>query len=233
MPLFKIINDLSIKEKLDEIVGEDSATKILILAINKILRQNPLGNIKEWYEDTYLCKLYPDLGLSSASLSEFLYRIGKSDIIDKFTEKLVKSLKINDTVYFDLTSFSSQSRNIEFLEYGYSRDDDLPQINVLLAASREEGIPINYAIYPGIVVDLTTLDNTINKYEAMGIKDILFILDCGFFTKPNLKRLLDSSYEFIIGASYTFKEIKYKVLIAKRDIEDAKQMLRIENNIIF
>lgn len=234
LPLFKIVDDLSIKVKLDQIVGEDSATKILILAMNKILRQNSLDNIKEWYEDTYLCKLYPDLGLSSASLSEFLYRIGKSDIIDKFTEKLVNSLKIKDTVYFDLTSFSSQSKNIKYLEYGYSRDDDdLPQVNVSLAASKEEGIPINYAMHPGSVVDLTTLENAMNKYEAMGIKEILFILDRGFFTKPNLKRLLDSSYEFIIGASYTFKEIKHQALMAKKDIEDARQMLRIENNIIF
>ena len=46
---------------------------------------------------------------------------------------MIRSLKPRDTLYYDLTSFSSQSKNIEFLEYGYSRDnDDLPQVNVSL-----------------------------------------------------------------------------------------------------
>ncbi|MGB9730229.1 MAG: transposase, partial [Thermoplasmata archaeon] len=55
----------------------------------------------------------------------------------------------------------------------------------------------DYSIYPGSVVDLTTLDNTMRKYEAIGIKNILFILDRGYFTKSNLKMLIDSNYEFI------------------------------------
>ena len=202
--------------------------------MNKVLRQNSLDNIREWYEDTYLFRIFPDLSLSSASISEFIERMGKSNIIDKFTENMVKSLNVNDTLYYDLTSFSSQSRNIEFLEYGYSRDDDdSPQVNVSLTSSKEEGIPINYSIYPGSVVNLTTLDNTMKKYEAIGIKNILFILDRGFFTKSNLKRLIDSNYEFIIGASHTFKEIKHLTLKAKKDIENANNLLRIEDKIIF
>ena len=66
-----------------EIPGEEDAIKVMILAIKKIIRQNSLDNIKEWYEDTYLYKLYPGLALSSSSLSEFLQKIGKSDIINR------------------------------------------------------------------------------------------------------------------------------------------------------
>ncbi|MGC8937324.1 MAG: hypothetical protein ACP5KV_08220, partial [Candidatus Methanomethylicaceae archaeon] len=83
------------------------------------------------------------------------------------------------------------------------------------------------------MVDLTTLDNTMRKYEAIGIKNILFILDRGYFTKSNLKMLIDSNYEFIIGASHTFKEIKHLTLKAKKDIENANNLLRIEDKIIF
>ncbi|MGC8566015.1 MAG: IS1634 family transposase, partial [Thermoplasmata archaeon] len=63
--------------------------------------------------------------------------------------------------------------------------------------------------------------------------NILFILDRGFFTKSNLKMLIDSNYEFIIGASHTFKEIKHLTLKAKKDIENANNLLRIEDKIIF
>jgi len=234
LPLLKIADDLSINRYLSEILGEEDAIKVMILAINKIIRQNSLDNIKEWYEDTYLYKLYPGLALSSSSLSEFLQKIGKSDIIDRFSEMMIRSLKPRDTLYYDLTSFSSQSKNIEFLEYGYSRDnDDLPQVNVSLVSSKEEGIPINYTIYPGSIVDMVTLENSMKKYEAMGIKNIMFVLDRGFFNKNNLRMLLEWENDFIIGASYSFKEIKHIALMAKRDIESAEHMLKVENNVIF
>jgi transposase len=45
--------------------------------------------------------------------------------------------------------------------------------------------------------------------------------------------LIDSNYEFIIGASHTFKEIKHLTLKAKKDIENANNLLRIEDKIIF
>jgi hypothetical protein len=90
LPLLKIIDDLSLREILEKIVGEESAIKIIVLAMNRVLRQNSLDNIREWYEDTYLFKIFPGLSLSSASISEFIERMGKSNIIDKFTENMVK-----------------------------------------------------------------------------------------------------------------------------------------------
>jgi hypothetical protein len=90
LPLLKIIDDLSLREILEKIVGEESAIKIIVLAMNRVLRQNSLDNIREWYEDTYLFKIFPDLSLSSASISEFIERMGKSNIIDKFTENMIK-----------------------------------------------------------------------------------------------------------------------------------------------
>ena len=54
LPLLKIADDLSINRYLSEILGEEDAIKVMILAINKIIRQNSLDNIKEWYEDTYV-----------------------------------------------------------------------------------------------------------------------------------------------------------------------------------
>ena len=60
---------------------------------------------------------------------------------------------------YDLTSFSSYSQMINFLEYGYNRDGvDLPQINLSMVVDKEKGIPVMYDIYPGSIVDVTTLD---------------------------------------------------------------------------
>jgi len=74
---------------------------------------------------------------------------------------------------------------MEFIEYGYSRDnDEFRRGNISLIASKEN-IPINYTIYPGSVVDMTTLENAMKRYEAMGIKNIRLILAGDFSTKGN------------------------------------------------
>jgi len=122
---------------------------------------------------------------------------------------------------------------MEFIEYGYSRDnDEFRRGNISLIASKEN-IPINYTIYPGSVVDMTTLENAMKRYEAMGIKNIRLILDRGFFNKRKLFMFLKSDYNFIIGAVYIFKEIKCIALMSKRDIENTEHLLRIRDNIIF
>ncbi|AKB28885.1 Mobile element protein [Methanosarcina siciliae T4/M] len=77
---------------------------------------------------------------------------------------------------YDLTSFSSYSQMMNLLEYGYNRDGlDLPQINLSMIVDKEKGIPVMYDIYPGSIVDVTTLKNTIKKIKAYGVEDYTLV----------------------------------------------------------
>jgi len=66
-------------------------------------------------------------------------------------------------VYYDITSISSYSEKIGFIEWGYNRDsEDLAQINLGIVCNKVNSLPLYYSLYQGSIVDVSTLKNTIN-----------------------------------------------------------------------
>ena len=135
---------------------------------------------------------------------------------------------------YDLTSFSSYSQMINFLEYGYNRDGvNLPQINLSMIVDKEKGIPVMYDIYPGSIVDVTTLKNTIKKIKAYGVKDYRLVMDRGFFSKGNIKELLHEHIPFIMPATMTLKSVKELMSSAQKDIENPEYLHKFHKKPIF
>ena len=122
----------------------------LALAINYATRPLALTHIQSWYEGTDMSEDYPDLPLSSQSLSRMLSRIGESTANLEFSRRLIQHISTCSTLVYDITSVSSYSQSISLLEYGYNRDGlELPQINLSLIVDKDLGIPVMYDLYPG------------------------------------------------------------------------------------
>ena len=135
---------------------------------------------------------------------------------------------------YDITSLSSSSKLIDLLEYGYNRDGPaLPQLNLGLVAHGEKGIPLFFDVYPGSIVDVSTLRNTIRKINAFGLKDPTLILDRGFFSATNIADLLESDYRFILPASFASREVKSLVLGLRRSVERPEYLRVYEGKTLF
>jgi transposase len=234
LPFLKCMEDLKLDEILYELLPEDMVRTVLVLALNRLVYPVSMDNIKSWYERTYLSELYGELRLSSQTLSNFLSRLGDSDIGLEFSEQFTKILDCQSGLIFDITSLSSASTLIDILEYGYNRDgDSLPQMNLSIVAHKGLGIPVFYDIYPGSIVDVSTLHNTILKLKSFGIDDVLLILDRGFFSTTNLSDLRESNYDFVIPGSFANKRVKSLVHGMKRHIEKGRNLARFNGHVIF
>lgn len=232
MPVMKAIKELNLQEILSKILGDYAGT-VLIMAINRVIRPEAMNNLEEWYGDSYLSQLYT-ADLSPSSLSRILKAVGGMNPNHSFLVEILHVVGKPDAVYYDLTSFSSQAGDIEFLEYGYSRSDpDLPQVNVSLVESRDMGIPVFYDVYPGSVVDVTTVKNTVETLRSAGIKNVTFIMDRGMFSSSNIEYLLRVNMDIIMPASYTVKEVKKLALHARKTIEKGGNMIRLSGDILF
>lgn len=160
--------------------------------------------------------------------------LGKMNLNHAFLHEIIKVTGISGALYYDLTSYSSQSRNIDFLEYGYSGSDpDYPQVNVSLVESSESGIPIFYDIYPGSVNDITTVKNTVDVLRSAGFTDVTFIMDMGMFSSPSIEYLIESGMNFIMPASYAVKEVRRLALLSRKTIEKAGNMITMSGEIMF
>ena len=191
-------------------------------------------NLKTWYENSVLCLDFPELPLKSQNISNLLAKVGDSDIPSIFMGKMLRNLGTKRTLMYDLTSFSSYSQLINLLEYGYNRDDsDLPQLNLSMIVDKEKGIPVMYDIYPGSIVDVTTLKNTIKKIEAYGMENYTLVMDRGFFSKDNIEELLNEKLPFIMPATMSLKSVKELMSSAQKDIESPEYLHKFNKKPIF
>jgi hypothetical protein len=64
---------------------------VLVLSINIVVRPTAMYSIKTWYESSFFSKEFSSL-LTSQQISDFLGRIGDSDIPSISMEKMIRSV---------------------------------------------------------------------------------------------------------------------------------------------
>jgi len=235
LPVLSIIEELHIDRFLGDIFNEDQRNMVLSLCVNRVVRPMALHLVKTWYDASFLSVLFPGLSLSSQNVSNLLSSIGQSDVPSVFMGKLLKSVGTKSTLLYDITSLSSYSRLMSLLEYGYSRDNpDLPQLNLSMIVDKSLGIPVMYDVYPGSIVDVSTLKNTVSKVESFGVNDFTLILDRGFFSEDNMEELVgDTDLSFVIPGSLSLKKVKELMTSAKKDIDHPKYLCKFNKDPLF
>jgi len=220
-----LVNELHLEKIIKKCFPEETANLVLLLAGYRLLSGKAFSHMSSWSETTDLLSYYPiSFSLSSQNISRYLEQIGcdDSDAISHFFLHWTQIANKNgQSLLFDLTSFSSSSEasSIEELEYGYSKDSNPdPQINMGLLVNQSERLPMYYKLYPGSIKDVTTLTNIIEELKIFKIPDITLILDRGFYSELNLKRLHKENISFILPLSMVHKTL-YNALLEKHESE--------------
>jgi transposase len=234
LPLQHITHELQLDFHLDKLFSPAQTWSLLTMAMSQVIRPRALNHINSWYEGTILSEDHPDLPLSSQSISNLLAKIGETTIHHEFAHELIQMTDPHRTLVYDITSLSSHSQLINFLEYGYNRDNlDLPQINLAMMVDPAKGIPLMYDLYPGSIVDVSTIKNTIAKMQSQGIKDCTLVMDRGFFSTVNVENLAENNYSFIIPAPLSLKTAKQAISSIHAAIEDPNNLKLYQDEPIF
>lgn len=168
--------------------------------------------------------LYPTWASSSINPSRFIQSIGEQEYErESFIHDWIKTIDPRNGIYFDITSFSSYSKKLEPVEWGYNRDGEkLPQINYGMICSGST--PLFYELYPGSISDVSTLTNVVKRLNSYKVKKVSFIMDRGFYSKENLKFIIHKKYDCIIPLPFSTKISK--LLISKhKDISNVKNLV--------
>ena len=232
--LQSIMAELKIDRYLENLLPSSEVSMIRVLAFNRIIRPMAMKNVDSWYKGTVLAFDSPQIKFSGQRLSELLYRLGESNIPDRFMSQLIEETGTKNTLIYDITSLSSYSQLINLLEYGYNRDgESLPQINMSLILDKDKGIPVMYDIFPGSISDVSTLSGTLKKIKAHGIENYVAIMDRGFFSLSNLQELMRDNISFIMAAKLQLNDLKQLMTEAQKDIDDVKYLHKFNKDPIF
>jgi transposase len=207
--------------------------ELLAMAYYQIVESSPLYLFPFWLEENYLPGVR---NLDSPAISRFCEEIGRAQGQKlEFQEQWISHLQPVEALYYDITSISSYSTNIEFVEWGYNRDkEDLPQVNIGVVFCNKRSLPIYYSINPGSIVDVKTLTNCIKFLQSLGLKEFMFILDRGFFSTGNITQISQSQHKinFIQPLPLSLKKVKDLIKTHKRGLHDIKANFAINGEVL-
>ncbi len=113
------------------------------------------------------------MNLDSRRNSELMHKIGYSDLYRRFSQDLMKKLRPNDSLLYDMISVSSYS-SASIFEYGHAKDhQELEQVNLSLVMEKKLN-PSYFEVYPGSILDVVTLRRTM-EYLSSAIPEITLI----------------------------------------------------------
>jgi transposase len=217
---YHLLNSLAIQLGLRDSLKEhfpDTWQEILTCAFYEISERKPLYLCEQWSEST---ETVDGVTLTSQRISELLQELGKSDRERQaFFRSWAKHRAEQEYLAFDITSVSSYSKLIEFLEFGYNRDgEDLPQINLAMLFGETSLLPIFYSTSQGSIRDMSTLSNMILQAEYLEMKRTRFVMDKGFYSDANVAEMLKKHVKFAVSVPFT-------TLLSKRLVEKSRKSI--------
>ena len=110
-----------------------------------------------------------------------------------------------DLLLYDVTStyFEGQCEGNPQAKRGYSRDhrSDCKQVCIALVVSKC-GMPVGYEVFDGNRVDVTTVEEIVEKIEEQyGKSDRVWVMDRGMVSKDNVAFLNQEKRRYILGTS--------------------------------
>jgi transposase len=156
----------------------------------------PLSRCESWSQT----HLHPAAeAICSQRISEWLAKINEGGR-QRFFSLWMAKMAAADCLCYDITSVSSYATANEYVRRGYNRDGEpLPQINLALLFGQESALPVFYRRMPGNISDVGTLKTTMKSLDYLGIKSVRFVLDRGFYSRPNIDALLSKRHHFTIA----------------------------------
>lgn len=208
--------------------------EILALSYYELTEKLPLYLFEYWQQEHYLPGVR---SMNSQRSSMFLDDIGRMEEERvEFMRQWIERNKPVRSVCYDITSISSYSTKISFIEWGYNRDkEDLPQMNLGVVSDQQSGIPLYYNIFGGSIVDVSTIQNNIKYIKKLGLSEVVVILDRGFFSTRNVLEMSKSGNDinFVQALPLSLKIVKEIIRRERKKLTSASNVFSYMDEILY
>lgn len=234
-----VLNALAKQVNLAELLG-DSGEYLLSMVYAHCLEPKSVNQMEDWYGRTDLHSMLKIQDVSEQklynaldSLDERNYGFIQRNIFRAVTEKYHLKPK---GIFFDITNVYFYGTECTIAKKGHNKGGGYrPQVQIGLAVTKQEGIPIFHKTYDGNVFDARILQEFLIGFQELNIENITIIWDRGVTSAENIADAKAIGYEVICGLAIK-QEVKKKVeelIRTKSIIQQIKNRVRLKETILY
>ena len=191
-----LANSQNTLQLLEEFFNPIDASRIYCTAVIHFINGfTYLTEVSRYYEMSYLSLKYPGLKLGYKALSALYDDLGRRQTNVLAMEAALVS-RSSHQMAIDGHVIGNVSNENELSAQGYKfRKLGEPQVNLLMAYDVNTGIPLISRVFDGALSDKLSVKDLVNEVE---IRDMLFIVDRGFYSASNLELFTQNGNSYII-----------------------------------
>ena len=181
--------------------------EIFVFSCMRLIHRSQMKNVEFHYRSSFLSEAIRDARVSPDSLGNMLRSIGMDrSSITGFMKSFMRDERY---LAVDLTRILSMSEGVISATLGHnSKDEYLPQVQLLFRFSIGRDASAYFRILPGAINSVTSLRVTM---EESGASNIVLVADTGFYLSKNVKDPDDMYIFFIIPLKRNKKLIDYSM----------------------
>ena len=221
----KVLDEYGIPDLLERYFRDKDLGLFLDLLSYSIICENNAGQYYPMY--AYNHPLFTE-GMhiySDSKVSDFLANMTGEESVG-FLNEWNALCDHRDKIYisYDSTNKNCDAGDIEMVEFGHAKSDvGKPIFNYAIAYDIKNSKPLFYEAYLGSIADISQLECTLAKANGYGYKNIGIILDRGYFSKENIRRMDDYGYDFVIMVKGMASLVEELVLEHKGEFEEERK----------
>ena len=222
MGALPVLDEIAKSIDLPLLLGEFS-DEILSMVYAHCLDYKSLNHMPKWFERTDLNNLLDIEGITQSRLLNGLDSLGEVDLIDMQLNIFNRAQEAygfsTKGVFYDVTNTYVYGSKSQLAKLGYSKDGKrrCPLVQIGLAVTREDGIPLIHKAFEGNMRDPQTYTSLSEHLQPYGIKNPLLVYDRGVVSRKNLLLTRKNGWHCITGLSMLGKLKKKVVQYAQKD----------------
>jgi len=199
-----VLHSIACEIGLPKLLGE-YADEILSMIYAHCLDYRSLNSMKTWFKRTDLNHILDIDGLTEKRLVNALDSIENMDLFlfqKNIFESVKKVLKLEPTgVVYDVTNTYFHGKKCEIARLGHSKENKKsnPLIQIGLAVTKGQGIPIFHKTFPGNIHDSKTFSDVSAELNKFGIVNGVAVMDRGVSSGENTDYLKENNWKIICG----------------------------------
>ena len=227
-----VLHHLAMEIGLPELLGP-YANEILSLVYAHCTDFQSVNQMKRWFERTDLNMILNIEGLTERRLFEALDYLENTDS-EKLQSEIFKSVQTKyalkpSGVVYDVTNTYLYGKSCPLGKLGHDKEGvkGRPLIQIGLAVTKEEGIPLFHRTFDGNVHDAKTLQVMMSALRHYGIKSGIIVYDRGITSGDNLADAKALKWDTLCGVPIRDSIKKFW----RKELQDPDVLMRIGNRV--